>query len=107
MVAASPSLVEPDPSDLPPDFDYQPGETLWRGRGCRTCRSTGYYGRTGLFELMTATDRIRERVMARAPAGEVLAAAQADGLRPLREDGWLKVRSGITTPEEVIRATKA
>jgi len=98
---------EPDPSTLPADFRYRPGETLWRGRGCRQCRSTGYYGRTGLFELMPATDRIREKVMSRAPAGEVLAAARDDGLRLLREDGWAKVRQGLTTVEEVIRATKA
>ncbi len=98
---------QPDPSELPPDFNYREGETLWHGAGCRHCRSTGYHGRTGLFELMVATDRIREQVMARAPAGEVLAAAKADGLRLLREDGWAKVRAGITTPEEVIRATKA
>ena len=39
--------------------------------------------------------------------GDVLAAAKAEGLRVLREDGWMKVRKGVTTPEEVIRATKA
>jgi len=98
---------QPDPAQLPRDFHYQPGETLWRGRGCRKCRGTGYYGRTGLFELMVTTDRIREHIMNRAPVGKILATAKAEGLRLLREDGWLKVRQGITTPEEVIRATKA
>ena len=98
---------EPDPARLPADFNYQPGEPLWHGQGCRKCRGTGYYGRTGLFELMVTSDRIREHVMNRSPAGQILAAAKAEGLRLLREDGWLKVRHGITTPEEVIRATKA
>ncbi len=97
----------PDPADLPPDFHYQEGETLYHGAGCRKCRTTGYHGRTGLFELMVSSDGIRERIMNRAPAGEVLATAKAEGLRLLREDGWAKVRAGITTPEEVIRATKA
>ncbi|MHC4716479.1 MAG: type II secretion system ATPase GspE [Planctomycetota bacterium] len=97
----------PDPAELPRDFEYTAGDPLWRGTGCRKCRGTGYYGRTGLFELMVSSRSIREKVMARAPTGEVLAAAQADGLRLLREDGWTKVRDGLTTLEEVIRATKA
>ena len=98
---------EPDPATLPNDFQLDPAAKLYRGAGCRKCRSTGYYGRTGLFEMMMATNSIRERVMARAPVSEVLAAAKAEDLKPLREDGWMKVRQGITTPEEVIRATKA
>jgi len=98
---------EPDLDKLPPDAQVEPGRPLYRGAGCRKCRGTGYYGRTGLFELMVAGESIRERIMRRAPVGEILAAAKADGLRLLREDGWLKVREGITTPEEVIRATKA
>ena len=77
-----------------------------RGKGCRKCRQTGYHGRTGLFELMTLTDATREKIMARAPVDQILHAAQGEGLRLLREDGWLKVRQGITTPEEVIRCTK-
>jgi type II secretory ATPase GspE/PulE/Tfp pilus assembly ATPase PilB-like protein len=97
---------EPDRSRLPPDFTLGPGATLQRGAGCRKCRGTGYRGRTGLFELMVLTDPIREKVMARAPTGEVLAASRKEGLRLLREDGWTKVRAGLTTPEEVIRSTQ-
>ncbi len=98
---------EADPDALPRDAHILAGQKLSRGAGCRKCRGTGYLGRTGLFELMTTSDSIRERIMRRAPAGEVLAAAKADGLRLLREDGWMKVREGVTTPEEVIRSTKA
>jgi general secretion pathway protein E/type IV pilus assembly protein PilB len=98
---------EPEPDSLPKDFQFTPGLRLARGTGCRKCRGTGYYGRTGLFELLVSTERIREKVMQRAPSGEVLTAARTEGLRLLREDGWSKVRQGITTPEEVIRATKA
>jgi general secretion pathway protein E/type IV pilus assembly protein PilB len=98
---------EADPATMPRDFKYQSGEKLFRGTGCRKCRNTGYYGRTGLFELMLTTEGVREQVMARAPAGKIITQALSDGLRVLREDGWLKVRAGITTPEEVIRATKA
>jgi general secretion pathway protein E/type IV pilus assembly protein PilB len=97
---------EPDRDQLPADFALEPGVRLWRGRGCRKCRSTGYRGRTGLFELVVADDAIREQIMARRPVGEIIDAAKKGGLRLLREDGWMKVRAGITTPAEVMRSSK-
>ncbi|MCO6437008.1 MAG: type II secretion system ATPase GspE [Phycisphaerae bacterium] len=97
---------EPDPKDLPPDLDYQPGEKLYRGVGCRDCRQSGYRGRFGIFELMTMTEELREFVIARKSAGEMLAAARQQGLKLMREDGWNKVRQGMTTVEEVARVTK-
>jgi type II secretory ATPase GspE/PulE/Tfp pilus assembly ATPase PilB-like protein len=96
----------PDHDKLPPDMMPEKGQMLWRGAGCRKCRGTGYRGRTGLYELMVANDPIREIVMSRRPANEIIAVAKQHGLRLLREDGWLKVKAGITTPEEVIRSTK-
>ncbi|HUS90446.1 MAG TPA: ATPase, T2SS/T4P/T4SS family [Phycisphaerae bacterium] len=97
---------DPDPSDLPPDFGYQPGEKLSHGAGCRKCRGTGYYGRAGLFELMVTTDAVREKIMGRSQSSDVLKAARkSSNMRLIREDGWLKVRAGITTPEEVIRSS--
>jgi len=97
----------PDREGLPADFDLAKGAQLHRGKGCRKCRGTGYRGRTGVFELMLANDDIRDKIMARAPSGEVLKAAKKTKLRLLREDGWHKVRAGITTPEEVTRSTNA
>jgi type II secretory ATPase GspE/PulE/Tfp pilus assembly ATPase PilB-like protein len=96
-----------DRSLLPKDFDLPPGQKIWRGAGCRKCRGTGYHGRTGLFELMVASDAVCEKIMVRAPANLIVAAAKAEGLRLMREDGWIKVRAGITTPEEVMRSTRA
>ena len=98
---------EPDVESLPPDFKLEPGQNLWRGAGCRKCRDTGFRGRTGLFELLVADDPIREKIMDRASSGTIMSVAVARGLRLLREDGWMKVRAGITTPEEVMRSTKA
>ncbi len=63
-------------------------------------------GRTGLYELMVNNEAISEQVMARASSSKMIAAAKASGLRLLREDGWDKVRAGMTTPEEVVRSTK-
>ena len=97
----------PDPDQLPADFEFPDDQELSRGTGCRKCRGTGYYGRTGLFELMVAGDAVREKIMARAPVSEITRAARGDGLQLLREDGWQKVREGITTPEEVIRSSKS
>jgi general secretion pathway protein E/type IV pilus assembly protein PilB len=97
---------EPDRSSYPRDFVLEPGAKLWRGAGCRKCRGTGFRGRTGLFELMLADEAVRDKIMARAPATEILNAARVQGIRLLREDGWMKVRAGITTPEEVMRSTK-
>ena len=98
---------EPDRSKLPPDFILEPGTVLYRGKGCRKCRGTGYYGRMGLFELVVTNDAIRERIMTRSQSSDVLKAARASGrVRLLREDGWNKVRQGATTPEEVMRSTK-
>ncbi|MHC4294124.1 MAG: type II secretion system ATPase GspE [Planctomycetota bacterium] len=97
---------EPDIERLPQDFEIAPGAPLYRGAGCRKCRQTGYHGRTGLFELMVLTEPICECIMRRSSVGEILNVARESGLRLLREDGWTKVREGITTPEEVIRSTK-
>ena len=97
---------EPDPDTLPPDFHLEPGQTLWRGAGCRECRGTGFRGRSGLFELMVAGDDVRDKIMQRSSSSAIEKVAVGQGLRLLREDGWIKVRAGKTTPEEVIRSTK-
>ena len=97
----------PDLDKLPADFELDKGQKLHRGEGCRKCRGTGYHGRTGLFELLVLSDAIRDKIMRRSSSGDILAVAKAEGLKLLREDGWDKVRAGLTTPEEVIRATKA
>ena len=95
----------PDPANLPRDLKLEPGAKLVRGKGCPHCRNTGYRGRSGLYELMVMTDIIAEKIIERAPIPQVIAAAKPSGLRLLREDGWIKVRAGITTPDEVVFCT--
>jgi type II secretory ATPase GspE/PulE/Tfp pilus assembly ATPase PilB-like protein len=94
-----------DRGKLPADFTLDSGALLYRGTGCPACRQTGFRGRTGLYELMTMSDTISDAVMRRAPTPEVVQVARASGLRLLREDGWLKVRQGVTTPDEVVKCT--
>ena len=67
---------------------------------------TGYRGRLGIFELLVINEEIRELIVQRAGAGSIMAAGRKNGLVLLREDGWNKVRLGITTPAEVQRVTK-
>jgi len=90
---------------LPRDLVVGPDTQLARGTGCPHCRNTGYRGRTGLYELMTMTDAIAQKIMERAPSPQIVAVARETGLRLLREDGWIKVREGVTTPDEVVQCT--
>ena len=77
--------------------------TLHRGKGCEECRFTGFRGRIGVYELMRMNSEIAELVVRRAPLADIKAAAKANGMHELREDGLLKILQGVTTPEEVMR----
>jgi len=76
------------------------------GSGCESCRSTGYRGRIGIFELLTVTDSVRELVTARTPSGVIKSHCVERGMSTLRQDGFRKVDRGITTIEEVARVTQ-
>ena len=75
-------------------------------RGCQHCGYTGYQGRTGIFELMLADDRIRSLIHTRAGEAAIREAALANGMRLMREDGERLVREGVTSREEVLRVTR-
>ncbi len=96
----------PDPADLPSDFKLTRGQKLFRGAGCRDCRKTGYRGRLGIFELLLIDDKIREMIVHRKSAGEILEFARTQGFKLMREDGWSKVLKGHTTLDEIVRVTK-
>lgn len=76
-----------------------------RGRGCSVCRGTGYFGRTGIYELLVIDDEIRAEVLRRRGSNAIRGLALERGMRPLRADGWRQVAAGVTTPEEVFRVT--
>ena len=84
------------------------GESIpaFRGAGCDRCFGTGFHGRVGIFELMELNEELRGVIMRNEDASKITACARRHGMRNLREDGWLKVRNGITTPEEVTRVTQ-
>jgi type II secretory ATPase GspE/PulE/Tfp pilus assembly ATPase PilB-like protein len=83
-----------------------PDGELKIGRGCEACGGTGYRGRAGIFELLPVTEGVKDLILSRADAGAIRAKSVAEGMRLLREDGWEKVRQGITTVEEVLRVTR-
>jgi len=95
----------PDRADLPASFEHAAGLELVRGTGCKACRNTGYRGRVGIYELLRITEEIREMIMERKNAPRISASAMASGdMFTLREDGFVKAKSGVTTIEEVMRA---
>lgn len=79
--------------------------TLRRGKGCRECRGTGYKGRCGIFEIFPITAQIKKMVASETQTQEMRQVAIREGMTTLREDAWDKVKRGITTYEEALRAT--
>ncbi|MFC1632042.1 GspE/PulE family protein [Candidatus Omnitrophota bacterium] len=90
---------------LPPEADSATMK-FFSGRGCEFCKFTGYRGRTGIYEFLLMKDPVRELILNRASASEIRKQAIASGMHTLRQDGWGKVKSGLTTPAEVIRVTQ-
>jgi general secretion pathway protein E/type IV pilus assembly protein PilB len=81
------------------------GATFMRGKGCIDCNKTTYRGRFGIFEIFVIDDEARKLIYDRVPSSILRARAREMGMRTLREDGSRKVMAGLTTADEVIRAT--
>jgi type IV pilus assembly protein PilB len=85
------------------DLLNRPDLTFYRGRGCEYCKGSGYKGRTGVYELMPVTDKIRELILARASSYAIREAAVEAGMHTLKDDAMEKILLGITTLEESLR----
>src|SRR5918996_5114178 len=81
-------------------------QQVWEAVGCNICSGTGYLGRVGIFELLPVTSEICKIIVQRADAGTIRNLAVQQGMKLLREDGWDKVRAGVTTLAEVLRVTR-
>ena len=79
---------------------------LHRGQGCEQCSHTGFYGRTGIFELLVVTDEIRKMIVRQTDANQIRNEARRQGMRTLLEDGIQKATAGRTTLGEVLRVTQ-
>ncbi|PWF54820.1 type II secretion system ATPase GspE [Massilia glaciei] len=91
----------PEPGD-----GARPGSHYYRAVGCDKCGQTGYHGRVGVYELLQTTELIREQIHNRASEAEIRRAAQATGMKTMREDGQRWLDDGTTTQAELLRVTK-
>jgi type IV pilus assembly protein PilB len=80
---------------------------FYKGRGCPACNFTGMKGRVAIYELMPVTQELRELVIRGASTAELRSAAQALGMKTLRQAGLAKILEGVTTLDEVLRVTVA
>ncbi len=80
--------------------------TVCHGTGCEDCGRTGYHGRTGVFELMTADETVRDLIHNRASEAQIRDSATTAGMTLMQADGERLVREGITSREELLRVTR-
>jgi len=81
------------------------GTEFLGGQGCEACRYTGFLGRTAIFEYLPVDSDVRKAITKRASTEEIKDLALEKGLLTLRQDGWRKVKEGVTTISEVLRVT--
>jgi len=80
---------------------------IYKGQGCEACHSTGFQGRTAIYEILVVNRPIKELILAKASADAIREEAIKQGMRTLRMAGWKKVIEGVSTPSEVLRVTQA
>jgi type II secretory ATPase GspE/PulE/Tfp pilus assembly ATPase PilB-like protein len=85
--------------------DFLKGRPFFKGRGCAHCRNTGYYGRTGIFELLEMKQNIRRLVYDNANQDDIRSAALANKMLALRDAAFRKIFQGVTTTHELLRVT--
>jgi general secretion pathway protein E len=79
---------------------------LFEGKGCEKCSFTGFFGRTGIYELLIVNDEMRKLVLKGADANQLREAAIRLGMKTLLQSGTEKIRAGMTTLSEVLRVTQ-
>jgi type IV pilus assembly protein PilB len=80
--------------------------TTYKGKGCQVCHKTGFQGRVGIFEVLEVSEKIQTMITNKATAEEVKQQALREGMTTMFDDGLSKVQAGVTTIEELLRATK-
>ncbi len=85
---------------------FAEGMKVYHGRGCESCKFTGYRGRTAIYELLVVDEAIRSMIARSNNASEIKRQAVQKGMRTLRQDGWEKILKGLTTPSEVMRVAQ-
>lgn len=97
-------------SSMAKEFNVTPAELkkikIYEGKGCEECKFTGYKGRTAIYEILVMNEEMRSMVLKRTSVDRIKEKALANGMRTLRDDGWIKIKNGLTTPSEVLRVTE-
>ena len=88
-------------------FPLQSKDSIYQPGACDRCRSTGYAGRTAIYEICLVSKRMEDMITQKKAAGMMRALALDEGMVPLRQYGFSRVVAGITTVEEVVRVTSA
>lgn len=103
------AVTEPFSQDEAAALEIELGQIaeIRRGSGCERCGKTGYRGRIGLYELLVMSDAIRHHIASGADANVIRDEAVKEGMKTLRQDALEKLKDGMTTPEEVVRVTRA
>jgi len=88
------------------ELGIRPAEVkISRGKGCPNCNFTGFFGRTAIYEVILIDDTIKELILKKTTSSQIKKVAVSRGMHTLRQDGWQKTISGMTTPEEVMKVT--
>jgi type II secretory ATPase GspE/PulE/Tfp pilus assembly ATPase PilB-like protein len=90
------------------DTEEKSIETIkfWRGEGCVRCKDSGYKGRIGIYEVLEMDKELADKISARAGADDIRKFAAEKNMITMLQDGLIKAKQGITTIEEVLRATR-
>ena len=100
-------LAKNFPADVLKRNDIKKSVTVYKGKGCKICRNSGYAGRVGLFEVLEITPEVRKLITGKSDADVIARAAVGEGMKTMLDDGIAKILLGETTVEEVLRVTKA
>ncbi|KPJ71797.1 hypothetical protein AMJ50_00465 [Parcubacteria bacterium DG_74_3] len=103
-------LILKEIAELPPDIqrDFKIPKTLkiWEAQGCKECGNSGFTGRIGLFEVLSMTEQLSEIILKEPSETKIFQEAKRQGMITMKQDGILKVLSGVTTIEEVLRVAE-
>lgn len=92
--------------DFGEELDSDPQAVFYLGQGCKACHFTGYMGRQAIYEFLVIDDSIRNLITSGASAEDIKKNAIRNGMKTLRQAGWIKAKQGLTTLQEVMRVTQ-
>jgi type IV pilus assembly protein PilB len=103
---ADPKVIEDIKRNLGPLWPAGRDNTLYKGTGDAECANSGYFGRTGIFEVLPVTEKISRLILERSASMGIEKVAREEGMISLKQDGYLKALDGTTTIEEILRVAQ-